>query len=155
MATSRVPAAIQALVETLNGSAELAGVTIVDGPSAVDFSGRRRICVGWSPGADTATDIVQDFAYAGGRRRDEQFTIHCYAEARAGDKDMRLRREAVFGLLAIVEDILRQTDQQPTAGTLGGTVLWAYLATGSLIQEQNGNGTLAGLSFTVSCQARI
>lgn len=153
--TSRVPAAIAALLDILRAAPELTDVTIVDGPAAVDFTGRRRICVGWSPGADTAADLEQDFAYAGARRRDETFTIHCYAEARAGDTDMSLRRAAVFDLVAVVENVLRATDAAPEAPTLNGAVLWAHLTAGNLAQVQTSNGALAGLAFTVSCQARI
>jgi hypothetical protein len=37
---------------------------------------------------------------------------------------------------------------------LNGTVLWAHLTAGDLTQIQ-GDGSAAGLVFTVTCQARI
>ena len=154
MATSRVPAAVAALLAILRAAPALAGVRIVDGPEAVNATDRDRIHVGWSPGADAAVGLTQAFAYAGARRRDEEFEIACYAESRAGEKDMALRRIRVFELVAAVEEALRATDAAPEAPTLNGTVLWAHLTTGSLQQAQ-AEGSLAGLAFTISCRARI
>ncbi|WP_425832569.1 hypothetical protein [Streptomyces fractus] len=153
--TSRAPEAVAALLQILRAAPALSDVTIVDGPTATNFSGKRRLCVGWTPGGDGAVDIEQDFNAAGARTRDESFTIHCYAEAWAGDKDMSLRRETVFDMVAVVEDALRATDAAPQAPTLNGTVLWAHLTTGSLTQDQTSDGALAGLAFSVACRARI
>jgi hypothetical protein len=155
VATSRAGAAIDALLAILRAAPALADVAVIDGPAATNYTTRRRLYIGWAPGADQAVDIEQDFAYAGARRRDEAFTISGYAEAWAGDKDMALRRAAAFELLAQVEDALRATDAAPEAPTLNGTVLWAHLTAGGLTQEQTDSGALAALTFTVSCQARI
>ncbi|MEU8316705.1 hypothetical protein, partial [Micromonospora sp. NPDC049033] len=89
-----------------------------------------------------------------GARRDV-IDIACYAEARGGDKDMSLQRDAVFAVVAVVEDALRATDAEPEAPTLRGAVLWSGLTAGDLMQEQGPEGALAGLAFTVSCRARI
>jgi hypothetical protein len=155
MATSAVPAAIDALLAILRAAPGLSEVLFVDGPAAVNLTDRHRIYVGWSPGAEQSVDIVQGFAGAGARTRDEDFSIACYAETWAGDEDMALRRTRVFELLAAVEVALRATDAAPEAPTLNGTVQWAHLTAGSLVQEQNSDGALAGLSFTVTCRARI
>lgn len=155
MATSAVPAAIDALLAILRAAPGLSEVLIVDGPAAVNLTDRHRIYVGYAPGAEQSVDIEQDFASAGARTRDENFTIACYAESWAGDRDMALRRTRVFELLAAVEDALRATDAAPEAPTLNGSVQWAQLSAGSLVQEQNSDGALAGLPFTVACRARI
>ncbi|MFJ4712720.1 hypothetical protein [Streptomyces sp. NPDC088785] len=155
MATSRAGAAIDALLAILRAAPGLADAEVIDGPPAVNYTSRRRLYLGWSPGAEQAADIEQSFNSAGARTRDEKFVIPGYAEVRAGDKDMALRRADVFTLLAQVEDALRATDAAPEAPTLSGTVLWAHLTTGSLTQEQTENGALAGLAFAVSCRARI
>ncbi|WP_030975129.1 hypothetical protein [Streptomyces sp. NRRL S-1824] len=155
MATSAVPAAVDALLAILRAAPALAEVRIVDGPPSVNLTERHRIYVGWSPGAEQAVDITQNFASAGARTRDEDFGIACYAETRTGDKDMTLRRAKAFELLAAVEGALRATNDAPTAPTLSGTVQWAHLTAGSLVQEQSDGGALAGLSFTVTCRARI
>ncbi|MFF3643379.1 hypothetical protein [Streptomyces sp. NPDC002564] len=155
MTTSRAPAAIDALLAILAAAPKLEGVAVIDGPAATNYTNRRRLYVGWSPGADQAVELQQQFASAGARRRDEMFSVACYAEARAGDKDMAMRRAAVFDIVAVVEECLRGSDAAPEAPTLNGTVLWCEVATGNLVQEQNQDGSLAGLQFTVSCHARI
>ncbi|MEI5036046.1 hypothetical protein RB201_35660 [Streptomyces sp. S1A(2023)] len=120
----------------------------------MNFTERLRIYVGYSPGSDQSAEIQQAFAGAGARQRDEDGLISCYAEARGGDKDMRLRRNQVYELLAAVETALRGTDAAPEAPTLNGAVLWSEVTTGSLIQAQD-SGALAGLAFAVAYRARI
>lgn len=152
--TSRVPAAIDALLAILRAAPGLDGVEIVDGPPAVNLTDRRRIHIGWHPNAESSVSLQQSFNSAGARTRDEAFEIACYAEARKGDKDMQSSRSEVFELVGEVETALRATNAAPTAPTLNGAVLWAHLTAGDLIQMA-GEGTLAGLGFTVTCQARI
>ena len=154
MATSRVPAAVDALVAILQAVPALAEVRVVDGPDAVNATERHRIHIGWQPDAEAAVVLQQTFASAGARTRDEEFTISCYAESRGGDMDMSVRRAKVFAMVAAVEDALRATDAAPEAPTLNGAVLWSELTTGNLQQAQ-AEGALAGLAFTVSCRARI
>lgn len=154
MQTSRVPTAVDALLAILRARPALAEVAIVDGPAAVNLTQRRRIHVGWQPGDGTAVALQQSFNAAGARTRDEAFTINGYAEARAGDKDMKARRDEVFALVGEIETALRATNEAPTAPTLNGTVLWAHLTAGDLAQAQQ-EGSIAGLAFTVTCQARI
>ncbi|MEV0183811.1 hypothetical protein AB0I54_31685 [Streptomyces sp. NPDC050625] len=154
MMTSRVPAAVDALLAILRAAPALAEVAIIDGPSAMNYTQLRRVYVGWQPGADSAVSLEQAFNSAGARTRDEMFSVSCYAEARAGDKDMKSRRDEVFALVGEVETALRATNVAPEAPTLGGAVLWAHLTAGDLTQVQ-AEGSLAGLAFTVTCQARI
>ncbi|MEU6527873.1 hypothetical protein ABZ869_01610 [Streptomyces sp. NPDC046928] len=154
MMTSRVPAAVDALLALLRARPALAEVDIVDGPAAVNLTKLRRIHVGWQSDSESAVTLEQSFNGAGARTRDEAFAISCYAEARAGDKDMKARRDEVFALVGEVEQALRATNEAPEAPTLNGTVLWAHLTTGDLSQAQ-AEGSRAGLSFTVTCQARI
>lgn len=154
MLTSRVPAAMAALLDILRAAPALDGVRIIDGPEPTNATERDMILIGWQVGGEAAVELEQSFAGAGARTRDEDFTIACYAESRRGDKDMSLRRARVFELVGAVETALRATDAAPQAPTLNGSVLWAHLTTGNL-QQSAGEGTLAGLAFTVSCRARI
>ncbi|AKN71231.1 hypothetical protein QR97_27900 [Streptomyces sp. PBH53] len=154
MTASRVPAAVDALLDILRARPALAGVRIVDGPEPVNLTDKRRIHVGWSPFSDAAVSLQQDFNSAGARTRDEVFQIAGYVEVRSGDKDMKQRRDDAFALLGEVEQALRATDAAPEAPTLNGTVLWAQLTAGDLYQQQ-AKGSTAGLAFTVTCQARI
>lgn len=154
MKTSRVPVAVDALLAILRARPTLADIRIVDGPPSTNLTERKRIYVGWQPGSESAVALTQQFSSAGARDRDENFTIFGYAESRAGDKDMALQRAAVFEIVGEVEAALRATDTAPEAPTLNGTVQWAHLTAGDLIQD-TAEGTLAGLSFTVTCRARI
>lgn len=154
MATSRVPAAVDALLTILRATQALSEVRIVDGPESTNLTDLKRIHVGWHPGAESAVSLQQEFNSAGARTRDEAFAISCYAEARSGDTDMKARRDEVFALVGEVETALRATNAAPTLPTLNGTVLWAHLTAGDLTQMQ-AEGSLAGLAFTVTCQARI
>ncbi|MFJ6561861.1 hypothetical protein ACIQMV_18770 [Streptomyces sp. NPDC091412] len=154
MLTSRVPAAVDALVAVLRAAPGLADVTVVDGPPAVNLTDRRLLFVGWQPGGETAVSLTQTFNSAGARTRDEAFQIAGYIEARTGDKDMQATRSKAFAILGEIETALRATNDSPDAPTLGGAVLWAHLTAGDLSQAQ-AEGSVAGLAFTVTCQARI
>ncbi|MET9957035.1 hypothetical protein ABZ135_36545 [Streptomyces sp. NPDC006339] len=155
MATSRVPAAVDALLAVLGAAPALAEVLIVDGPPHNNLTGAERIYVGWQPSDSAAVSLTQDFNGAGARTRDEDFVISCYAEVWSGITDMQPQRARVFELVGVVEDALRATNAAPEAPTLGGTVLWSHLTAGDLMQDQTTDGARAGLSFQVACRARI
>ena len=99
MATSRVPAAVDALLEILRASSALTGVAVVDGPPTTDLSDLDHVFVGYQPSAEVAVPLTQDFNAAGARTRDESFDIVCYAESRSGDTDMQPRRARCFALV--------------------------------------------------------
>lgn len=155
MATSRVPAAVDALLAILGAAPGLDGVLVLDGPPWQNFTGQERIYVGWQPSEAPAVTLAQDFNAAGARTRDEEFTINCYAEAWSGGTDMQPQRARVFELVAVVEAALRATDAAPEAPTLSGTVLWAHVTSGDLAQDQTTDGARASIPFAVSCRARI
>lgn len=155
MATSAVPAAIDALLEILRAAPALAGVQIVDGPPVDDQAVPDQLCVGYQPDEGESAAMSQDFAYAGARRRDEDGAISCWLEAWSGDKEMRPRRLRAFELLAVVEDVLRASDSSREAPTLNGTVQWSQLAAGSLRQGFTDGGARVGIGFSVTFFARI
>lgn len=154
MATSAVPAAVDAFLAILSAAPGLTQVRMVDGPPTVNLTGPDFLFVGWQPGADVAVSLTQQFASAGARLRDEDFDIQGYIESKVGGTDMGGRRRRAFEILAEVESALRATDASPTAPTLNGTVQWAHLTAGDLVQVQS-DGVIAGLNFTVRCRARI
>ncbi|GAA2929840.1 hypothetical protein [Streptomyces enissocaesilis] len=155
MATSRVPAAIDALLAILRAAPALAEVTIIDGPPVGDMADADLVAVGWSPSAEAGAELAQDFASAGARTRDEDFTVTGWIESWSGDSDVAPRRTRAFALLAVVEDAIRATGPNPDAPTLNGAVLWAHLTRAQLQQFSTDQGIRAGLAFTVSCRARI
>ncbi|OLZ72571.1 hypothetical protein AVW11_04040 [Streptomyces amritsarensis] len=154
MATSAVPAAVDALLAILQAAPGLTGVRIVDGPPTNNLTASDCLFVGYQPGADSVVSIAQDFNAAGARTRDENFDVSGYIETRAGGSDMGARRRRCFEIAGELENALRATPAAPQAPTLNGAVLWAHLTTGDLFQIQS-DGVLAGLAFTVRCRARI
>lgn len=154
MATSRVPAAVDALLAILRAAPALAQALVLDGPP-IELAGNQRLYVGWAPDGGAAVNLTQDFNAAGARTRDEDFVINCYAEVWSGDTSMQVQRTAVFALVAAVETALRATGAAPEAPTLNGTVLWSHLTAGDLAQFQDTDGARAGLAFAVTCRARI
>ncbi|MCP9209284.1 hypothetical protein [Streptomyces cucumeris] len=155
MATSRVPAAIAALVALLRGAAGLDGVQVIDGPPTGGMEEADYVAVGWDPGGEAAVVMAQEFAGAGARTRDEEFTITCCVDAWTGGDDIASVRHRVFELLGAVEDALRASAPSPDAPSLGGTVLWSHLTSGSLTQANTSQGVRALITFAVSCRARI
>lgn len=155
MATSTVPAAVDALLAILRASAALSAVTVVDGPPTTSVAGPDHLFIGWQPGSEAAVTLQQDFNAAGARTRDEQYDIVGYAESRTGDLSMSISRTRVFEVIAALEGALRATEAAPAAPTLNGTVQWAHLTTGNFAQIQTNDGPVAGLAFTIHCRARI
>lgn len=158
MATSKVPAAIDALVSILRASSALSGVRVIDGPpagSTSDQADNDYVYVGWQPDSDIAAEMTQDFNAAGARTRDEAFTIPGTIDTWSGDTDMSARRARAFVLLAALEDAIRATGANPTAPNLNSTVLWAHLTNGNLEQASTEKGVRARIPFAVSCRARI
>ncbi|MFD9306135.1 hypothetical protein ACFWCB_26360 [Streptomyces sp. NPDC060048] len=153
MQTSRVPAALDALLALLRAAEGLLKVRVLDGPPTTNLAGDW-LALGWQPGGDNAVSISQEFAGAGARQRDEAFDIHGYAESRGGGTDLAARRRRVFEIVGEVETVLRASGERPEAPTISGTVLWSQLTAGGLVQDQ-ADGALAGLAFTISCRARI
>jgi hypothetical protein len=157
VATSKVPAALDALVSIFGAASGLSGVTVVDGPPVGDQSDQDYLYVGWQFDAEGGAGVEarQDFNAAGARTRDEDFDILCQLDSWTGDTDVSARRARAFVLLAAVEDAIRATVVAPTAPTLNNAVLWAHLTQHSLIQQHTDSGVQVGIKFRISCRARI
>jgi hypothetical protein len=155
MATSTIPATIDALIEILQGAAGLSEVVVHDGEPATDLEDGEYVAVGWQPGGEAAVEMTQDFAHIGARQRDEHFDILCSLRAWTGDTDMSARRLRAFELLAAVEDALRATDAAPEAPSLNGTVMWAHLTQASLLPDRSPDGVDVDVLFRISCRSRI
>lgn len=155
MATSAIPAAVDALLAILAAEDGLSGVRVLDGPPVGDMSEQDYVAIGWQPDSEEAVQMEQDFNAAGARTRDENFTILCWLDTWTGDADVRARRVRAFALLAVIEEAIRASGASPTAPTLNGTVLWAHLTGALLRQASTDQGVRAGIAFTVTCRARI
>jgi hypothetical protein len=145
--TSRIPATIDALVAIF--AAALPDVQILDGPPNVNLASDF-VTVGWSPYTDTAADAQQQFVSLGTQRREEDFTIACYADSYSGDTGASARRARVFQLVGAAETALRAD------ATLGGVLtLWAEMGDTTLHQEIDDRGLVVGVTFHVHCKTRI
>lgn len=155
MATSTVPAAVDALLAILRAAPALSGVSVLDGPPIEDMSSADLLAVGWQPESEEAVQFQQDFNASGARTRDEDFSILCWAESWTGDRSMSARRTRAFELLAVVEQAIRASGASPEAPTLNSAVLWAHLTSGTLRQVSTDQGVRVGVGFAVTCHSRI
>jgi hypothetical protein len=145
--TSRIPATIDALVSIF--ATALPDVQVLDGPPNVNLASDF-VTVGWSPYKDTAVDATQQFVSLGTQRREEDFTVACYADSYSGDTGASARRARVFQIVAAVEIALRAD------ATLGGVLtLWAEMGDCILHQEIDDRGLVVGVTFHIHCKTRI
>lgn len=149
MATSSIPAAIDALVASLKGAAGLSGVDVFDGePTSAEHPDF--VCVGHDPlDPLNAVEGSQTPASLGNRAREESYDILCSLAARSGDKSMSTRRARALELFAAIETVVRSNV------TLNGTVRTAQVGSYTLVQEQTDQGPSAGLRFRIACSARL
>jgi hypothetical protein len=156
MTTSALPGAIDALLTILRARPEFWDrLTVIDGPPTDDIATDDILVVGWSPDGDQAAHLVQEFAYAGARARNEDLAIAGVIDCWTGDDGFAALRARLFGIFGVIEQALRASDEAPEAPTLNGAVLWAHLTAGDLRQYFTDQGSRAALGFTVSCRARI
>ena len=145
--TSRLPAAMDALVAAFNAAPELAGVTVRDGPSASQATVREVISVGYT-GAEGESDADSQLTTEGlGDPSREQFSIRCAAAALRGTTDLPAARQRAYELLSAAGAAIAQDR------TLGGAVMRALVGSHSLTQGQTADGAQAVVVFEVSCDA--
>ncbi|MET7776327.1 hypothetical protein ABZU94_10380 [Streptomyces mirabilis] len=145
---SRVPDAIDALVQIFATAPGLAGVTVRDGASVSQARVNEIVSVGYT-GTDGENDVDAQAVTEGlgGSPDREQFTIRCAAAAIKGVTDIAAARKRAYELfgaaaLAIAEN-----------RTLNGTVMRAMVDTHSLTQYQGDQGAQAVVIFTVGCDS--
>lgn len=151
MATSVVPALFDALI--MAAIAALPGTQVSDGIGNTEYPGDF-LMVGISddgPNPSTAVRSKQAWANANGTVRDEEGDITCLAVSWNGDADPKAARDGVYATKAAVENLCRAN---PSLGVSG--VLWASAGTDeNLEQDQDNNGAVAYLVFTIAYRARI
>lgn len=156
--TSRIPAAIDALVSLLTAAI---GTTtnVVDGPplawdaissAAFAVAEDRWLFIGATPDGDDGAEGAQDFNAAGAVSRDETFLIHCTAYVFGGDQVVKTRRDDAFGIVAAVEQAIRVDP------SLGQTVLYSRVAAVTNYRPaQTEDGSDATVIFAVACRAYL
>ena len=159
--TSAMAAAIDALVGL--AGLELSDTEVVDGPlddsDETSQTIKQRLFVGASSATgddeSVAVDGDQNFRTIGGRRRDENFNLHCIAEGWDGGRDMKAARDRAVAVLAGVELILRPSASNPAGYTVGGSVMWAGIGHEEMTQDKNETGYYCRIDFEIACRANL
>lgn len=160
MVTSRVPAVIDYLVIAFQSSPLLGAaspaVAIYDGPDVTAAPDQAQLWVGLddpdSKAAVAAAESQQSWAALGNQAKNEQIVIHCTAQAWSGGDDVRTARQAVYAVMAAVEQVLLAD------ASLGGTVSTpgnAQVSAAQLWQITGTPGAGARIVFEITAQARI
>ncbi len=159
MATSRIPATLDWLVDAFTAAATLGqatpAVAVYDGPVAQYGAAPLELWVGLDdPDADDApigATGEQAWAGIGAMRKDETFQVYCCAVAWSGDTAIRPVRTAAYEIVAAVEDIVRGD------ASLGGNILVTLNGvTGLALRQMNvDRGAVAQVQFRIDCKARI
>ena len=151
MPTSVVPALFDALVA--GATSALPAIQVSDGIGNTEYPGDF-LMVGISddgPNPSTAVRSKQAWANANHTARDEEGDITCLAVSWNGNGDPKAARDGVYATKAAVETLLRGN---PSLGVTG--VLWTSAGTDeNLEQDQDNNGAVAYLVFTIFYRARI
>ena len=153
MATSALPAVLDALVSALRASPALAAVTVYDGPAPTSATDLDMIVIGDDDDQEAGSPAgltEQSWNGLGAKRRDESIEIRCAAVSWSGDVEIKPLRDRVFALTAAVETVLR------AGPSLSGACQWSEFArVDELRQEQTDRGAVVSALFTVSARARI
>src|SRR6266566_3574270 len=157
--TSRVPATLDYLVTTFTAAATLGAATppvaVFDGPVLTEAPAELVLWVGMgdpdSEEGQVAADSAAEWAALGAQAQNEEFSIHCVAEAWGGADDVKAIRLAAYGIVAAVETLLRADV------SLGGTLPSGQArVTGSQLRQNNvQTGAVARVAFDINCRARI
>jgi len=146
MATSAIPAAINALITILDAVED---TDVFDGPPMTGEN-PDYICIGHDPlDPLNAVEASQVPASLGNRAREESFDILCSLAAWSGGGLISDRRARALDMFAAIEAAVRANV------TLNGTVRTAQIGTYTLVQEQTEHGPSAGLRFRIACSARL
>lgn len=146
--TSKLPAAIDALVAILTTAEGLNGVTVRDGASVSQARVMEIVSVGYT-GTDGENDADATLMTEGmgGNPDREQLTIRCVAAVLKGGTDLAAARKRAYELFTAAGTAIAANR------TLNGAVMRAMVSAHSLTHGQIDQGAQAVITFTVSCDA--
>jgi hypothetical protein len=146
--TSKLPAAMDAMVAAFGSAESLKGVTVRDGASVSQATVLEVVSVGYTgTEGENDADATLLTEGLGGDPDREQFTIRCAAAALKGSTELPAARARAYELFAAAASVIAANR------TLGGTVMRAMIGSHSLTQWQTKDGAQAVVSFEVSCDA--
>lgn len=153
---SRIPQVIDAVLAACATvqATTLAGVTVYDGPPAVQPPAAGKILViggDWVPSDQSraAASATQE-ASMGNRSRNETISIACQCRAGSGDTTMATQRTDAFGIVAAVEQLLVA---DPTLGGL--TYSDAKVGSVDEVRQIQQSGAGCVVSFTITATALL
>jgi len=157
MATSVVPLIIDALFD--QATTALPDVAVFDGFQLTNTPGPDILMIGVDDGqstsAATTSESSQTMATAGTpRSRTQTGSINCWALSWTGNATPKSARDRVYAIQAAVENILR-ADPSMGLAQPNGQVFVIQIGDERLMQDQEGSGAEALLTFTIAFEARI
>ena len=148
MSSSRIPAAVDALVLLLDAALS---IEVRDG-AVLQNTERAGLTVGADlDGSDFPWE--QDWVGLGHVSRDETFEIPCVLWVRSGDvESVKAARDEVHGYMTTIESTLRSNE---TLGLAGANNVRADVRPTNYAQPQTPDGVVCRCDFRVRVQARI
>jgi hypothetical protein len=145
--SSKVPAALAALLAAFRAAPALSGTDIRDGPVVTASPALEAVLVGWSGRADDtlAADAAVNPEVLGDADDREMFTIRCAALVLNGEGDMAAARARAYALLAACGAVVRADRRQ--SATVGDS----HIASHALRQDPTPDGAKATVTFAVAC----
>ncbi|MCQ9178946.1 hypothetical protein KMT30_07850 [Streptomyces sp. IBSBF 2953] len=146
--SSRIPDAVDYIVDTFKVAPELVGVTVWDGPEVSKATPLEMLTVAFT-GDDIDSDVEASSTAEGlgGKPDRETFTIRCAAAVLRGSTDMRAARRRAYELHAAAGAVLARDPR------LGGLVLRARLGSHTFKQAQSERGAQAIVIFGIDCDS--
>lgn len=154
MSSSRAPAAVAALLSTLQAAPALAGVPVFDGPVVTDDY-RDALFIGYDGDTHGERESIvtdQQWAGLGAKKRTETITILCAAVAVSGDGTALDARTRAYALMAATENVLRA---DPSMAQTPTPFIAAVSAPRLLYDWLEMTGLQARLTFSVHIETRI
>jgi hypothetical protein len=146
--SSRVPDALDAIVDAFKVAPEFEGVTVWDGPEVSKTAAQEMLTVGFT-GDDNdndveSTSLPEGLAASPDR---ETFTVRCAAAVLKGSTEMRAARRRAYELYSAAGAVLARDPR------LDGVVLRARLGSHTFKQVQSDRGAQALVIFGIDCDA--
>lgn len=154
MATSRAPAAVDALIAAWTTAPTLSTVPVIDGP-IIPATFSDCLFVGFDGdfyGPRRSVHTEQEWVGLGAKRRTETINIPCAAVAIHNDEVAKPARDRAFAIFATAETVLR-TD--PSLGQSPTPFIAAVTVPEMWWDWTDGEGVQARLTFTVTIETRI
>jgi hypothetical protein len=145
--SSKVPAAMAALLAAFRAAPALSGADVRDGPVVTGSAALEAVLVGWTgqPDDQLAADATVTPEVFGDADDRELFTIRCATLVLNGENDIAAARTRAYALHAACGAVVRA--DRSLAGTVGDS----HMGPHALRQRPAPDGIVATVTFTVAC----